>query len=197
MLFIVSALATTVPLATMGTFFYFQRQWGDKEATAYLGWLPIVCLIVFFITYSGGMSNVPFIIMGEMFPTQFRALLGAISSSFHLFCTFVAVYFFPIMLKAMGKDGTFYFFAGCTLLSVVFVYFFLPETKGKTLEEIEHLFSSHNSQQRKSIYRLDDVVATEITMNGDVIFLRRSMSNGSDNSELQLCVDKLEFSRTV
>ena len=174
----------------MGTFFYFQRQWGDKEATRHLGWLPLVSLIVFFITYSGGMSNVPFIIMGEMFPTQFRSLLGAITSSFHLFCTFVAVYFFPNMLKAMGKDGTFYFFTGCTLLSAVFVYFLLPETKGKTLEEIEQLFSWRESQQRRSIYRLDDVVATEITMNGDVIFLRRSMSI---NSELQLCVDKLEI----
>jgi facilitated trehalose transporter len=197
MLFIVSAIATSVPLATMGTFFYFQRQWGDKEATKYLGWLPIVCLIVFFITYSGGMSNVPFIIMGEMFPTQFRSLLGAIASSFQLFCTFVAVYFFPNMLKTMGKDGTFFFFTGCTLLSAIFVYFLLPETKGKTLEDIEQLFSSHNSEQRKSIYVLDDIVLTEITKNGEVFLLRRSVSNGSDNSELQLSINKLEFASAV
>ncbi len=187
-----SAVATSVPLAAMGTFFYLQHKWGDEEATRSLGWLPIVCLIVFFITYSGGMSNVPFIVMGEMFPTEYRALLGAISSSFHLFCTFVAVFFFPNMLKAMGKDGTFFFYAGCTLLSAIFVHFLLPETKGKTLEEIEQIFSSDRHQEQiKSICRLDDVIATGINMNGDVIFLRRSQSNGSDSSELQLCVDKL------
>lgn len=198
MLFISSAVATSVPLAAMGIFFYFQHKWGDKEATRSLGWLPIVCLMVFFITYSGGMSNVPFIIMGEMFPTEYRALLGAISSSFHLFCTFVAVFFFPNMLKAMGKDGTFFFYTGCTLLSAIFVYFLLPETKGKTLEEIEQIFSSDRHHQHiKSIYRLDDVIATGINMNGDVIFLRRSQSNDSDNSELQLCVDKLENTRDV
>jgi facilitated trehalose transporter len=110
MLFIVSAIATSMPLATMGTFFYFQRQWGDKKATKYLGWLPIVCLIVFFITYSGGMSNVPFIIMGEMFPTKFRSLLGAIASSFHLFCTFVAVYFFPNTVESHGQRRNFLLF---------------------------------------------------------------------------------------
>jgi len=49
---------------------------GEKETTAQLGWLPLLSLIVFFIAYSGGMSNVPFIIMGEMFPNRFRTLLG-------------------------------------------------------------------------------------------------------------------------
>jgi hypothetical protein len=53
------------------------------------------------------MSNVPFIIMGEMFPTEYWALF------FHLFCTFVTVFFFPNMLKAMGKDGTILFYTGC------------------------------------------------------------------------------------
>jgi hypothetical protein len=67
------------------------------------------------------MSNVPFIIMGEMIPTEYRALLRAIGSSFHLFCNFFAVLFFSNMLKAMGKDGTFFFYTGCTLLSAIFV----------------------------------------------------------------------------
>ena len=118
-LFLSSAITTAVPLAAMGTFFYFQRQWGDAEASKSLGWLPLVSLIVFFVTYSGGMSNVPFIIMGEMFPSRFRPLLGAISSSFNLFCLFLTVYFFPEMLQGLGKDGTFYFYTGCTLASVV------------------------------------------------------------------------------
>jgi facilitated trehalose transporter len=67
------------------------------------------------------MSNVPFIIMDEMFPTEYRALLRAIGSSFHLLLNFVAILFFSNMLKAMGKDGTFFFYTGCTLLSAIFV----------------------------------------------------------------------------
>ncbi len=141
-LLIGSASVTSIALATMGTFFYFQRLWGEAEATEHLGWLPLVSLIVFFVAYSCGLSNVPLIIMGEMFPTRFRTLLGTVSSSFNLVVTFVVVRFFPDMLSGLGKDVTFFIFAGCTLASMAFVHFLLPETKGKTLEDMEKLFSS-------------------------------------------------------
>jgi hypothetical protein len=45
------------------------------------------------------------------------------------------------MQISMEKYGAFWFFMCCTLLGIVFVYFLLPETKGKTLEDIEKLFS--------------------------------------------------------
>lgn len=137
-----SAAITSISLASMGTFFYFQRMWGQATATELLGWLPLVSLTVFFIAYSGGMSNVPFIIMGEMFPSQYRTLLGTLTSSFNLIVTLVIVRFFPDMLIHLGNDVTFFIFAGCTLTSIVFVYFLLPETKGKTLEEMEELFGN-------------------------------------------------------
>lgn len=177
MLFLGSAITSSIPLATMGTFFFFERQWGDKEAVRHFGWLPLVSLIVFFITYSGGMSNVPFIIMGEMFPTQYRTLLGSISSSFNLFCTFVMVRFFPDMSGALGKDGTFFLFSLCTLLSAAFVYFFLPETNGKTLEEMEELFRSSKSQQHRDSLKKcveDNVMQVESGKTGDVVELHHS-----------------------
>lgn len=66
------------------------------------------------------------------------------SSSFNLLCGFIVVRFFPVLISAIGRDGTFYLFACCTLFSVAFVYVLLPETKGKTLEDMENLFSSNN-----------------------------------------------------
>lgn len=192
----------------MGTFFYFQREWGEEEASKSLGWLPLVSLIVFFIAYSGGVSNIPMIIMGEMFPLRFRSLLGAISSSFSLFCLFLTVYFFPVMLKGLGKDGTFYFFTGCTLLSVVFVYFLLPETKGKTLEEMEQLFESKSAGRRQDIndavnsrifnvtnecYYLQDIIPIDRTDSGIVCLGHFENDYGMDD-ELQLNVNILKTS---
>ncbi len=153
-----SAVTSLVPLTAMGTFFYLQRQWGEEATSESLGWLPLVSLIVFFITYSGGVASVPFIIMGEMFPSRFRPLLGAITSSFSLFCLFLTIYFFPVMMDGLGKDGTFFFYAGCTLMSVVFVYFCLPETKGKKLEEIERLFDSKSVSQGNKQKNIELVV---------------------------------------
>lgn len=65
------------------------------------------------------------------------------SSSFNLVITFLVVRFFPDMLILIGKDWTFYLFTICTLTGIAFVYFLLPETKGKTLEELEKLFASN------------------------------------------------------
>jgi facilitated trehalose transporter len=125
----------------MGSFFYMQAQWGPAMATEKLGWLPLLSLIVFFIAYSGGYANVPFILMGELFPSRYRSILGPLSSSFNLCCTFTVVRSFPVMQISMEKYGAFWFFMCCTLLGIIFVYFLLPETKGKTLEDIEKLFS--------------------------------------------------------
>lgn len=129
-------------MAAMGTFFYLQRMWGEDEATAQLGWLPLVSLMLFFVAYSSGYANVPSIIMGEMFPLRYRYILGPTTSSFNLLCTFAVVRGFPSLQDLIGSDATFWMFMGFTVVSLFFVFFLLPETKGKTLEEIERLFSS-------------------------------------------------------
>ena len=142
MLLLGSAIVVSISLATMGTFFHIQASWGPEECSSRLGWLPLLALIVFFAAYSCGFANVPFIIMGEMFPVRYRSVLGPITSSFNLLCAFAVVRCLPIMLTELGRDLTFWFFMSCTLLSVVFVALFLPETKGKTLEDIEQLFAT-------------------------------------------------------
>ena len=146
-LLLCSASIVALSLASMGTYFYMQHLWGDAEASARLGWLPLLSLIVFFIAYSGGMANVPFIIMGELFPSSYRSFMSPISSSFNLLCTFIVVRSFPLMQVTMTKYGTFWFFMCCTVLSIVFVFFFLPETKGKNLEEIEKLFAKKKDKR--------------------------------------------------
>ena len=82
--------------------------------------------------------------MGELFPTEYRHRMGTISASFNLCCTFLVVRTFPEMADAMGLAGVYGLYAACCLTAVVFVGFFLPETKGKTLEEIGRLFGQPN-----------------------------------------------------
>lgn len=109
-----------------------------------LGWLPLLCLMSFIIAYSVGFGAVPHLVMGELFPTEYRHRMGTISASFNLCCTFLVVRTFPEMADAMGLAGVYGLYAACCLTAVVFVGFFLPETKGKTLEEIGRLFGQPN-----------------------------------------------------
>jgi facilitated trehalose transporter len=78
--------------------------------------------------------------MGELFPLEYRHRLGTISASFSLGCTFLVVRTFPLMANSMGLAGVYGLYAACCLIAVVFVAIFLPETKGKTLEEISKFF---------------------------------------------------------
>jgi facilitated trehalose transporter len=158
-----SAAVTSISLAAMGVFFYFQRIWGEADATLHLGWLPLVSLMVFMAAYSCGLSNVPFIVMGELFPTRYRTFLGTISSSFNLIVTLIVVRFFPDMLTGLGKDVTFFVFTGCTLTCIVFVYFLLPETKGKTLEDMEQLFSNNVPKVKKIPEEEDEEAVPEVS----------------------------------
>jgi len=112
-----------------------------------LGWLPLASLLLFITAYSAGYANVPFLIMGELFPTKFRSILGSLASCFNLLCTFTIIRSFNDMNKTMGEYATFWFYMCWCIVGLFFVYFFLPETKGKSLDEIERMFANKKKQQ--------------------------------------------------
>ncbi|KAK4004300.1 hypothetical protein OUZ56_006040 [Daphnia magna] len=150
-LLMISGVCMAVSLTGLGVFVYLKTASEDlsvvDETTlaepsvlSELGWLPLLFLISFIIAYSMGFCTVPQLIMGELFPLEYRNRLGTISASFSLGCTFIVVRTFPEMAAIMGLGGVYGLYAACCLIAVVFVAFFLPETKGKTLEEISQFF---------------------------------------------------------
>lgn len=104
-------------------------------------WLPVTCLSVFIASYSIGFGPVPFIIMSEIFPAHARSYLCSLTSFSNHFFLFVVIKMFPMMVDWMGNHWTFWISAGSSLLSIFLVVLVLPETKGKTLTEIEKTFT--------------------------------------------------------
>lgn len=70
-LLLVSGFFMAIALAALGSFFYMLELYGE-EVQSSLGWLPLASLLLFIIAYSSGYANVPFLIMGELFPAKFR-----------------------------------------------------------------------------------------------------------------------------
>lgn len=124
-LLLCSSAGVSISLALMGTFFYLQHLELGTD-TVSISWMPLLSLVLFFISYSVGFASVPFILMGELFPSRYRALCSSIASSApSSWC--------------------------CTLASMPFVYFFLSETKGRTLDQIEAIFRTKTRLQTDSL----------------------------------------------
>ncbi|WP_252263404.1 MFS transporter [Paracidobacterium acidisoli] len=104
------------------------------------GWLITICLAIFIASYAVGPGVVVWLALSELMPMRIRSVGMGIALLLNQgVSTLIAAVFLP----AVGNYGyfsMFFFWAGCTVIYFITAAFFLPETKGKTLEEIEMYF---------------------------------------------------------
>ena len=113
------------------------------------GWLVAVGLYLFMTFYALGPGVCVWIALSELMPTRIRSNGMSIALVLNqLVGTILAAVFLPVVSK-YGYSTIFFLFAGCTVCYFLVVTFFLPETKGKTLEEIEEYFE--NSGRKKKL----------------------------------------------
>jgi MFS family permease len=104
------------------------------------GWLTAVCLFVFMSFFAVGPGVCVWLALSELMPTRIRSNGMSIALLINqAVSTTIAAIFLPTVGK-YGYSTMFFAFAGCTVIYFVTAAFFLPETKGKTLEEIEEHF---------------------------------------------------------
>jgi sugar porter (SP) family MFS transporter len=87
--------------------------------------------------YAMTLAPVTWVVLSEIFPSRVRGTALAISSASLWAACFVLTYTFPLLNASLGTAGTFWLYAGVCVLGFLGVRRWLPETKGKTLEEIE------------------------------------------------------------
>ncbi|MEO6911723.1 MAG: MFS transporter [Edaphobacter sp.] len=107
-----------------------------------VGWLITACLGLFMASYAAGPGVVVWLALSELMPTRIRSTGMGIALLLNQgTSTLIAAVFLPVVGN-YGYYAMFFFWAGCTVLYFITAAFFLPETKGKTLEEIEKYFES-------------------------------------------------------
>ncbi|XP_077263174.1 trehalose transporter 1 isoform X2 [Temnothorax americanus] len=137
MLLYISAVMMALTLFSLGGFFYVKSL--DVDVTAF-GWLPLVSLIVYVIGFSLGFGPIPWLMMGEILPAQIRGSAASIATSFNWMCTFIVTKTFEDVIAVIGAHGTFWLFGIIVVVGLVFVIVSVPETRGRSLEEIEKGF---------------------------------------------------------
>lgn len=111
-----------------------------KENDAHLG------LIAFFVYlfgafYSPGEGPVPFTYSAEVFPLSHREVGMSWAVATNNFWAAVLSLTLPRMLKALKPQGVFGFYAGLNVIALIMIFLWLPETKQRTLEELDYIFA--------------------------------------------------------
>lgn len=100
--------------------------------------LPMLLLVVLAIAcYAMSLAPVVWVVLSEIFPTRIRGAAMALSTFFLWTACFLLTYTFPLLNEWLGASGTFWIYGGICLAGFLFIRSQLPETKGKSLEEIE------------------------------------------------------------
>ncbi|XP_053618677.1 facilitated trehalose transporter Tret1-2 homolog isoform X2 [Plodia interpunctella] len=105
-----------------------------------MAWLPLIFLMVYICAISIGLVPLPWIMCGEVFPARVRGLGSGISSATTFLAFFVVVKTAPAMLSTFGEVITFLSYGLVAIIGTGILYFILPETRGKSLQEIEEKF---------------------------------------------------------
>jgi sugar porter (SP) family MFS transporter len=100
--------------------------------------LPMLLLVLAAIgCYAMSLAPVAWVVISEIFPNRIRGAAMAVAVSSLWIACFILTYTFPILNAKLGPAGTFWLYAAICVLGFLFIKFKLPETKGKTLEQIE------------------------------------------------------------
>lgn len=88
-----------------------------------------------------GWNSIQYLINSEIYPLRLRALGGSIAMTFHFVNQYGNSKAVPLMFISMTTGGTMMFFSCVTTVGLLWVYFFLPETTGKSLESLDEMFN--------------------------------------------------------
>ena len=104
--------------------------------------LIIIPLLFYVASFAFSYGPIVWVIVSEIFPTRIRGLAVSIGSFSLMVTGFFITLTNPVLIKTILPSGTFFLYAGLTIPAIWFIWKFIPETKGKSLEEIERYWKN-------------------------------------------------------
>eukprot|EP01018_Ginkgo_biloba_P038248 Gb_38138 [translate_table: standard] len=142
LLLMVSAGGMAFTSFLVGFSFYFKDIGGAQLSigmSTFVNLLALFSLLVYVLTFSLGVGPVPWIVMGEILPARVRGTAGSFATLMSWLSAWVVTLTFNFMLE-WSAPGSFWIFSTICAINVIFVALFVPETRGRTLEQIEASF---------------------------------------------------------
>jgi MFS transporter, SP family, galactose:H+ symporter len=105
-----------------------------------LGLITAVCLAAYIVFFAFSLGPIVWLMISEIYPLRNRAQAVAVSTAANWGANFLVSLTFPILINRLGSSHTFFIYAALGVVTLIFVIARVPETKGKTLEEISALW---------------------------------------------------------
>lgn len=132
---LISCLGSTFVLAVTSIYFYLKEK-TDVDISS-ISWLPLAGMLVYVVLFSVGLGTVPNLMLGELFSASIKGKALFILNIYYAILISTIAKFYQAMADNFGMYVPFAVFAVCCLLSTLFSHYCVPETKGKSLEEIQ------------------------------------------------------------
>lgn len=166
-LIIASFSLCAVSTAAYATYFHLL----NKTMVTEVNWLPLTLLLLFSLFSGVGLPVIP-ALQGELLPTNCRAVGLSLLTCVLMLGGFTSSHTYFMTAQTLGQDGAFWLFSCCSALLVVVSIIWVPETKGRTLEDIstsrqrsEHsLAHSHTDPQEKHPSEKDFASMTQVSV---------------------------------
>ena len=127
-----------VSLAAVGLSFAALSTEAESEtATTVGGLVTVLALVVFIASFAFSMGPIVWTLISEIYPNRVRGRAISVATAVNWLAAFLVAQFFLSLVDAIGESVTFFLFALMCVATYVFVWFLVPETKGRSLEEIQ------------------------------------------------------------
>ncbi|KAL8950413.1 MAG: hypothetical protein Q9222_003551 [Ikaeria aurantiellina] len=150
----------------------YSKHWPDHRGP---GWASVAFLLFYMLSFGSTWGPVPWAMPSEIFPSSLRAKGVALSTCSNWLNNFIIGLITPPLIQNTGF-GAYTFFAIFCLLSLIWTYYFVPETRGRTLEQMDHVFNDVTSAEEE---------ARRHAIEADIIAShQRTLHRGSKDQEI-------------
>ncbi|KAJ8971775.1 hypothetical protein NQ317_004339 [Molorchus minor] len=124
---------------------YFNLKYVEYDIKR-VSWIPIAAVMTYAASFKLGLGIVPIVVTAEIFPAKIKALGMTIADAVYVAWGIASLQMYQWLSASYGLQVPFYLFSVCAFSLALFTSFYIPETKGKSLEEIQFILKGHRNK---------------------------------------------------
>jgi MFS transporter, SP family, galactose:H+ symporter len=109
-----------------------------------MAWLAVISLMAYVGSFAISLGPIFWLLISEIYPLKIRNSAEGVAATFNWGANLLITLTFLTLVERLGPSRTFWVYGLCAIAAGFFSYYFVPETKGRTLEEIEEFWHAKN-----------------------------------------------------